>query len=129
MKPNTPEEQSMLRYIDSLGGPIEMNALENPPDSGWQRKGCAFDFSALAYRVVQNPSPTIVKAPEPTTEEKILACLERIEKAIANGPHITIVPTPVYPPTLPPTYFGTPIPGPVWPNTPTITCSSNITPK
>lgn len=29
---------------------------------------------------------------------EIKSALERIEKAILNGPHITIVPTPVYPP-------------------------------
>lgn len=55
---------------------------------------------------------------------EIKSTLERIEKAILNGPHVTIVPTPVYPPapTLPQPYFGDPSPG--WTTTPTITCNT-----
>jgi hypothetical protein len=61
---------------------------------------------------------------------EIKSTLERIENAILNGPHITIGPTPVYPPapTLPQPYFGDPV-TPGWPATPTITCSTQSTQK
>lgn len=94
MKPNTPAQQEAIQDALKVGGEIEMSALDNNPQYGWITfvpTSHKLDFSRFRYRL-KNYVTTVEKT-ELTTEEKILACLERIEKLLSNQPtHIFSLP-------------------------------------